>query len=353
MSMNRLMFAPYDPHRDGTVRQFFVDYTHKDHQLKVMGVSKERMVDYLEKSLSKQNLQTICLREQGELVGLIALQSLPWMSKHFGLRMFSVPHLLAKFNGPLVHARLLRYVIEELQDVDFLDCRVAVDDIFSAHALEICDFRYVGTEIYLGQLIESPPPPEPHSEFEIEPCTLTLHEKEQVLDIAGETHIHNRFVYDPIIHEDAAKSLYRRLVANCFENDQFHVLVARTHGEIHGFIISKINRAFSQEIGQSCGSLDFIGVRPESRNKRLGIRLNQGALYHLAQKNVVFVAVRTLGSNYPALANCLRTGFRVTSTSLHFHKWIRRPAMNSNALQKDPPDVMIDGLLHNSPSPSS
>lgn len=331
MSMNHLAFAPYDSHRDSDVAQLFNDYSHKDHQLKVMGVSKERMVKYLVKSLSKPSIQSICLREKGHLVGLIALQSLPWMSEHFGLRMFAVPHLLARSSGPLVHARLLRYVIEELQDVDFLDCRVAIDDIYSAHALEICDFRYVGTEIYMGQILKSIFLPESHPDYEIRPCAPQ--ELDQVAQIAGETHVHNRFVHDPIIHENAAKSLYKRLVTNCFEDNQFNVLVAHSQGEVQGFIITKMNLTFGREVGQLSGSLDFIGVRPEARNRGLGVTLNRWALYHLAEKYAVFAAVRSLASNYAALATCFRTGFSITSTSLHFHKWIRRPAVYHRLLQ--------------------
>jgi ribosomal protein S18 acetylase RimI-like enzyme len=343
MSMNHLTFAPYDPHRDLDVNQLFNDYSHKDHQLKVMDVSKERMVKYLGKSLSKPNVQTICLREKGRLVGLITLQSLPWMSEHFGLRMFTVPHLLAKSSGPLVHARLLRYVIEELPEVDFLDCRVAVDDVYSAHALEICDFRYVGAEIYMGQVLKSNRPPETPPDYEIRPCTPR--ERDQVVQIASETHVHNRFVYDPIIQENAAKSLYRRLVANCFEENQFNVLVACSQGEVRGFIISKTNPAFNQEVGRRCGSLDFIGVRPEARNRGIGIALNQWALYHLAEGKAAFVAVRTLASNYAALATCFHTGFRVTSTSLHFHKWIRRPAVHRQLFQSDRDPAAENGAL--------
>jgi ribosomal protein S18 acetylase RimI-like enzyme len=329
--MNHLTFAPYDSQRDSDVGQLFHDYSHKDHQLKVMGVSKEQMVKYLIKSISKPNIQSICLREKERLVGLIALQTLPWMSDHFGLRMFAVPHFLARSTGPLIHARLLRYVIEEFQDVDFLDCRVAIDDIYACHALEICDFRYVGTEIFMGQVLKPTRPPKLHPDYEIRPCIPQ--EKDQVVKIAGETHIHNRFMHDPIIHENVAKSLYERLVTNCFKDSQFNVLVAHSRNEVQGFIIYKMNLDFSRTIDQLCGSLDFIGVQPEARKRGLGVALNQWALYQLAEKNVVFVAVRTLANNYAALANCFRTGFKITSTSLHFHKWIQRPAIDQRLLQ--------------------
>jgi ribosomal protein S18 acetylase RimI-like enzyme len=331
MSMRHLTYAPFNADKDGDIHHLFCDYKFKDYQHKFMGVSKEQMVQYLKKTLSEPGAQSICMREGNQLVGLISLKSLPWMSNHFGFRMYAVTHLLAKGENPLVHARLLRYVMEELPNVDFLDCRVAVDDVCSTHALEICGFRYVGAEIYLGQFLKAGDPPEPQPRFEIRPL-VQPQDQDRVLAIAGETHTHNRFAYDPFINGHAAKSLYQRLVANCFKHNQFDVLVAQSAETVEGFIISKLNLAFSQEVGFQCGSLDFIGVDPEIRNRGLGKALNQWALYHLAQKGVVYAAVRTMASNYAALTLVHRTGFQMTSTSLHFHKWVARPTVSFNVL---------------------
>lgn len=338
MSMSRLVMAPYDPGKDLEISQLFHEYTYKDYQLKVMGVAKDEMTQYLAGTLVQPNTQSICLRDEGNLVGLLSLRSLPWMSEHFGLRMYAVPHLLARCDGPLVHARMLRYVIEELADVDFLDCRVAVDDVYAAHALEICGFRYVGTETYLGRHLESHDRPEPHPEYHIGPCQR--HEREQVLEIAAETHVHNRFVYDPIISTAVAKSLYRKLVDNCFEHDHFQVLVARKGRTVQGFIISKLTPQFSDSMGKKYGSLDFIGVRPDTRSRGLGGALNLWSMYYLAQEGAEYVAVRTLASNYPALGTCYKTGFRVTSTSLHFHRWIQRPARASRLMPPGPVNLL-------------
>ncbi len=323
MSLSRLVFAPYDPNRDQEVRQLFKEYPHKDYQLRTMGVFKDRMAAYLERTLRAPGVQSICLRDDGRLVGLVALQSLPWMSEHFSMKMYAVPHLLAKSDGPLVRARLLRYVIEELREVDFLDCRIAVDDVFSAQALETCGFRYVGTEVYLGQMLGTYEHPPPLSGLEIRNCERA--DRRQVLEIVEATHVHNRFVYDPLIDAGLARSLYRRLVENLFEDHQFKISVARSKGAVEGFIISKINTTFAEVAGVKSGSLDLIGVRPETRNRGLGAQLNRVALSDMARCGVQFAAVRTLASNYPALKITARTGFSVTSTSLHFHRWIQQP----------------------------
>ncbi|MFZ5864348.1 MAG: hypothetical protein ACOYXY_00555, partial [Thermodesulfobacteriota bacterium] len=95
MSLSRLVFAPYESERDSEVHELFYEYPHKNFQLKYMGVSKENMAAYLGSTLMRSDTRGICLRDEGRMVGLVALQSLPWMSEHFGLRMYAVPHLLA------------------------------------------------------------------------------------------------------------------------------------------------------------------------------------------------------------------------------------------------------------------
>lgn len=324
---DHLTYAPYHPEKEPEIQRLFRDYSFKDYQIKFMGASKEQMVDYLKKTLQQPDLQTLCLTERNQLIGFISLKFLPWLSSHFGIRMFAVIHLLARGENPLIQARLLRYVMEESGDMDFIDCRIAANDVNSAHALEICGFRYVGAEIYMGQTLKRENRHAPQSIVKIRPFRQDP-DLAQVLEIAGHIHIHNRFSYDPFIKEEEAKSLYKSLVANCFEDDQFEVLVVRSSAQIEGFIISKFNRPLSQALGFGCASLDFIGVRQEIRNRGLGQALNQWALYYLAQKKVVFVGVKTMASNYSALTVCNKTGFQLTSASLHFHKWVSRPRVS-------------------------
>jgi ribosomal protein S18 acetylase RimI-like enzyme len=328
MTQDHLVYAPYHPETDGEARRLFHDYTYKDYQLRFMGASKKRMVDFLVKSLRQPDVKTVCLRERDRLIGLVSIKPLPWLSSHFGFRMFAVAHLLARGGDPLVQARLLRYMTEEIQEVDFLDCRIAANDINSAHALEICGFRYVGTEIYLGRTIERNHGLAYRPLFKIS-AILEESELDQVREIAGEIHTHNRFSYDPFFREEDARSVYQRLLANCIGDDQFDLLVARSPARIEGFIVSKFNRPLSRELGFRCASLDFIGVRREIQNRGLGQALSLGALEHLAREKVTFVGVRTMASNYSALMVCTKTGFQLTSASLHFHKWIYRPRATS------------------------
>jgi hypothetical protein len=59
------------------------------------------------------------------------------------------------------------------------------------------------------------------------------------------------------------------------------------------------------------------------RGRGVGSSLNRIALGQMAKDGLEYAGVRTLANNYPAMRNCFCTGFDVTSSSLHFHQWIR------------------------------
>ncbi len=350
MTLTKLTFMPYDATMEEGVRQLFLEYPHKDYQLRVMGASKYRMAQYLHSTLSEPGMQTICLRDNGSLVGLIALQFLPWMSEHFGLRMFAIRHLLARSVGPLVLSRLLRFIKEELGEVDFLDCRIAVDDIFAAHALEVCGFRYVGTEIFAGKRLSISDQIEISPTVDVSCCEHR--DRDEILEIAEEGHVYNRFMNDPLIESHAARSLYRRLLEKCFDHPQFDVLVAKSDDHVQGFIVAKTNLNFGHIVGVGCGSLDFIGVRPEIRQRGVGSTLNRVALAQMAQNGLEYAGVRTLANNYAAMRNCFCTGFAVTSSSLHFHAWIRRARVSARRkltrIEPNSPDRLKSPLRYKS-----
>jgi GNAT superfamily N-acetyltransferase len=322
--MTQLVFTTYDQETDKDVRTLFREYPHKDYQLKFMGLAKEKMIDYLEKTLSMKNTGAICLRDGHELVGMVGLEAMPWMSEHFKMRMFAINHLLARKGRALALSRLLRYVVEELAHVDFLDCRVAVDDIQAANALESSGFRYVGVETYLCRPIRADCEPDQIEGVEIGPCEES--EMDELTRLCGQIHYHNRFIYDPVITDSDARSLYGKLFSHCFDHRNFQVLVARTKTGPVGYLVTKVNPHFSSVMGVCCGSLAFAGLKPDTRGSGIGEALGKHGLNQLARQGVTMVAARLLASNYQALQSALKLGFKVTSSSLHFHRWVQRPA---------------------------
>lgn len=302
----------------------FIGYPFKAFQLKQLNIPRKKMLAYLKSGLKDDQVQSAYLTEDGRLVGLISVRYLPWLSGHFKANMFSLQHLLTSGKEPGYFQNMIRYLLDQMEDIDFLDCRVAAGDISAIQALENSGFRFVGNEVFLVRSLLKDPVEESYQHPECIPCPEDMHS--QVFDLAARTHFHNRYMYDPEVEPEEAEAIYQRYLSGLAFTYDYHCLIKVHQGRVEGFIFYKFNQRLSEMVGGRYASLDFIGVDHAAQNKGLGDALNQAALWDLAQHGATHVVVRTLGSNYPALRICHKVGFKITSSDLHFHHWLRPKA---------------------------
>ncbi|MBI4776826.1 MAG: GNAT family N-acetyltransferase [Deltaproteobacteria bacterium] len=309
----------------------FQEYPHKDFQLRQLNIPKRKMAEFLKTTLADPELESACLRQGQRLSGLISARSLPWMSEMFGARMFAIQHFLTRLDSVAYLKTMLRYLLDHMTTADFLDCRVANGDTNAIQALEDNGFRFVGNEVYLARsLIESPAPDE-YGDNNCVSCPEQL--QNQVIDLVRNTHFHNRFMYDPEVSEHDAAEIYKQYLSGFAFKKDFRSRIVLREGQVEGFILYRFNAAFSKAVGGNYASLDFIGVNPNNRSAGLGEELNKAALYDLAKAGATHVVVRTFGSNYPAVRICHKVGFKITSSDLHFHLWLR-PKYDSRRNEK-------------------
>jgi len=186
--------------------------------------------------------------------------------------------------------------------------------------LEGSGFRFVGSEVYLVKPLENVSLTEDYIHSGCEPCP-----KErllEVLDIMDNNHFHNRYMYDPRIPSDRANDIYKEFLSTSAYEKDYRLLIKCSGTEIDGFILYKFNATLSEAMGRKYASLDFIAVKGGRKNAGVGVALNKGAINDLVREGVSHVVVRTLASNYPAIRICQKIGFQLTSTDLHFHRWV-------------------------------
>ena len=206
-----LSLNPFTENDLEEVGALFRDYPHKDFQLQQLDIPKNKMVDFLKRSLYLNNTNQACLRESGRVVGLIGIGALPWMSRLFGAKMYSLRHFLTADRSQGYFQTMIRYVLDQMPEVDFLDCRVASGDIQAIHALENLGFRFVGNEVYLARSLTKAEIPEKYGRTGCVPCPDEL--KSQVLALVEQTHVHNRFMYDPEVTPEQANNIFRKYVS--------------------------------------------------------------------------------------------------------------------------------------------
>lgn len=126
-----------------------------------------------------------------------------------------------------------------------------------------------------------------------------------------------RFYADPRLKDQACGELYEEWTRSLCAGAADIVLVAERDGAPVGYITVDLEDGNS-EIG-------LIAVAEEYRGRGVGFELVASALDWAYSKEAKKMTVVTQGRNLSALRTFERSGFRISNTSLWFHRWYSQP----------------------------
>jgi L-amino acid N-acyltransferase YncA len=301
------------------LKQLFIDYPYKNFQLKNIGIDKNRMVDYLIDTISGKDIFNYSAYQLDKLKAFISLRKLNMLSKFFDYSIYSIRHFLKSNDNEKDPQLLLNYALSSMLDADVITSKVASDDISIIHSLETNSFNFVGNQIDLILNLN-----EYNIDKSIDENNISLVKEDElsdVLRIIEMVHTKNPYAYDPNFDNDLVKKLYQKITVDAAKEKSYKIFVYKINSKIIGFITMKYNYNFSAYSKKKCASLDFIGVDKNEAFKGLGVQLNIYVLNMLKSEGYDICAVKTLSDNYSALRICNKLGFKITGSSLLFHKW--------------------------------
>ncbi len=149
------------------------------------------------------------------------------------------------------------------------------------------------------------------------PQTVRLAKAEdtdRLCDLAREAFVLTRFYADPRFDDSLCGELYATWTRNLCEGDDL-VLVADRDGVPVGYVtVHKEGRT---------AKIGLIAVAADWRGQQIGRELMLGATDWAWSRGCDLMVVVTQGRNIGAVRTFESCGFKVTDTSLWFHKWYR------------------------------
>lgn len=309
-----------------SVKRMFSQYSHKNFQLKKIGIKKEEMTNYLWSTLTtSKGAILLVLFEGGKVLGITQAVQNNFVKRYLRFNSWSIKHLL--FSDSAIEndkVTLLERILEELkgEKASFIDVKVAPSDHSLLRLLQIRCFYTVG--VTANCLINFSP------KFldEVDKDRFFVRHAEdkdvsEIHELVKTSHKHNHYYYDPKIPIEQVKLLYGNLVSKTVFMENASTLVARDAlGNLKGTITYKTTPALSKFLSKNLASLDFIAVERSERCQGLGDILNRIALKKMYEKSIDTVMVRTLVSNYQALGVLRKLDMKVTSSDIILHKWV-------------------------------
>lgn len=283
-------------------------------------IPQNRLVNYVmdevKHALSFPNGLVLVCEEKEELVGLVSANKLDWDTKHFGIEMAKIEHLVAgdeySKSFDIKSALLSSLLKESLQKhVQHLTAAVYTEDISSLHALESKGFRIMDTHMSYSLDLHKCRPSEFKNQYvvrEFRESDLEHLAKIARVSFTGGRIATDRFHADPSLSKEKSDELYVEWIVNSCRGLADVVLVAEIDDTPVGFLTCKILKSLDRKLGKRFGSIILNAVSPPARQKGVYSNLVNSALRWLAGQ-VDIVEVGTQIGNYVVQKVWTKFGF--------------------------------------------
>lgn len=273
------------------------------------GILEDRLVNYIldevEHYLSSNKSICLTAEEDGEPAGFISASKLEWDSRHFGIEMARIKHLVA--NGDYsesfaTKSALLSAVLKEApqRNIQHFTACIHTQDTSSLHALEKNGFQVMDSRLTYAIDLHKKRFIKHRNQYPIR--EFRNGDLKHLGQIALESFTlgrlaTDRFHADPSLSSKKSDELYVEWIINSCRGSADIVLVAEIDGTPVGYITCELSEDLTQKLGRRFGFVIINAVSPSARGKGVYASLFNSALGWLAER-IDIVEVGTQIGNY-------------------------------------------------------
>lgn len=309
------------------IKDLVFSYEFNDYRAYRM-LNKEKLKGYLfnqiSTSLQNKSNWALIAEDKKRVIGLAALNFLPWDTRHFGIKMAKIDYLMAVGDYGKAFAiknRLLTCLLQlcKKDKINHLSCRIDTSDTSGIHALETNNFRLMDTLVtYVFNRHR-------HKILQIKELYRVRKFKGKDLDklvaLAKASFTKNRFHEDSHILNTRANNLYAEWVKNYCQGkiDGKVLVVENKETDGVGFLLYKVNKELAKFTGYRIIGQGLAAVSPKAKGAYL-------SLIKATIKDTVsfydYAEFDALIHNYEVIRILQKFNFEITKVTHTFHNWL-------------------------------
>ncbi len=278
----------------------------------------------LQKLLERADAVVFSLGPSKDLHGLLIARDSAWDREHFGYGVGVIEAILTAEKGYAPDRATVDSLLEAFlqwcrqRSIRFASMRLSSRHLAAIHALEAAGFRYIESYIYNVVDLDRLP-------FPSEPVASLRHavpeDREAMRRYAQGAFTTHRFHADPLVDPAKAESLYFKWIESAFDDPERQILVMDINDHPAAFMVYR-DEDWRHTLGVRSASLNMGLLDPQARGRGVGTRFYQALFDHFRREGFDIVESGLSLRNQVSLNWHNRTGFRVVSTYVTFHRWI-------------------------------
>ncbi|MEM3872854.1 MAG: GNAT family N-acetyltransferase [Nitrososphaeria archaeon] len=293
------------------------------------GITKDLIANYVINALSdiiSEGGFVWVAEENYEITGFISTERSHWDSKHFGLEIAKINHIIASKENPesfRIKQNLISHLFRKYQadGIFNIHSRIYKEDLSSIHALESCNFRLMDVLVtYFFDLRQNARISNgvlcrvrEFQQDEIHKLVKIVRRSFGNFPIAMD-----RFHADPTLPKEKSTEIYVKWLITSSHALNSTILVAEVDGEPIGLNVCTINGELAEKLGIRIGNIALVAVDPAFRERYVATSLINAALNWFVDKaDIVEIGVQV--SNYKLQRVLCRLGFKIIRSQCTFH----------------------------------
>lgn len=264
-----------------------------------------------------ENTNYFIAKDDDQAVLIVGVKYLGWDSEIFNKKigLFDIYYGDIEISFiDLVMKKVNEYCIEEKYDCLFAKSSAKQYNVM--HLLEANGYKFMDSIVTLKTNLSN----KVIEECNYETRVLKESDLDDVLGIIDNLYKHGRFYADLELNNEDVNKLYKQWITNEIRNNQIDVVGIEVNSKVVGFVSCKyIN---NNETNKEEGIISLVGIDKTYQGMGIGKQLMKSVLYYYKKKNIDEIYVGTQIDNLSALNFYIANGFRITSSTNSFHKWI-------------------------------
>lgn len=323
-----MKIEPYAAAHQSKVREFLRQYDFNPLR-NYRGICPKDAGDYFARATLN-----LCNRQENRLLvgvnrntvrGMLCVIPLAWDTHHFGMKMAKLLVLKRDAAGrrqAFDADQLLDSGIDlcQRQKIAHLTCRIDIDDIATAHALEERDFHLMDTIVtYLFRSTPEYALPSLRRLHSVRECRES--DLAELREIAKKAFTKDRFHLDASFAPDKADALYAKWIRSFWIRKRgSKILVAcDASGRPRGFLAYQLNSALRECAGIKAIGRGLAAVQPGAKGAYVALVMDT---VRDAMGSYDFAEFDTQLTNREVIRIYNKFGFRLVRSQHTFHKWL-------------------------------
>ncbi len=288
-------------------------------------INKEHKDEYLLRKIFELKRQrhswVLIAKEDNKIAGLISLNLLKWDTKHFGVKMGKISHIISAYDyeeALRIKNELLKPILKICRKEHFayLSCKVDVEDLSSVHVLEESGFKIMETVMTFAFKSVRHKIPNIRTIYRVRKYKSI--DLPFLMEIARTSFLSDRFHLDNLIPKEKTNSLYSEWIKNSSSTDT--VFVATSKNKPVGFFTYRLYEDLANISGfKIMGNNGLMAVSSCAKGAIIGL---MKATFEDVISNYDCVEYHTQISNREVMRLFQKFNLDFVRAKYTFHKWM-------------------------------